>query len=79
VSKNNNVVPNPYKNVGVFNNHSGRECDPDDWTNYGITEQKLVIELFRQYGGKLGYYLANLKDKKDYYCTNRFINSFSIE
>jgi hypothetical protein len=56
------------RNVGIFYNHSGRECNLDDWTEYGITKQKLVIELFRQYGGKLGYYLANLKDKRYYYC-----------
>lgn len=53
----------------VFYNRSGRKYNPDDdWTKYNITKQKLVIELFRQFGGKLGYYLANLKDKKYYYC-----------
>ncbi len=53
----------------VFYNHKGRKYDPErDWVNYNITKQKLVIELFRQFGGKLGYYLANLKDKKYYYC-----------
>jgi hypothetical protein len=39
-----------------------------DWKKYGVNKQKLVVELFRQYGGKLGYYLANLRDKKYYYC-----------
>ncbi|MGL5875850.1 MAG: hypothetical protein ACRC2R_26415 [Xenococcaceae cyanobacterium] len=53
----------------VFYNHSGREYNfNEDWIKYGVTKQKLVIELFRQYGGKLGYYLANLRDKKYYYC-----------
>lgn len=28
----------------------------------------MEIELFRQYGGKLGYYLADLRNKKCDYC-----------
>lgn len=35
---------------------------------YGITEQQVVIELFRINGGNNGFYLANLRDKKYYYC-----------
>lgn len=35
---------------------------------FGLTEQQVVIELFRINGGKPGYYLANLRDKKYYYC-----------
>lgn len=35
---------------------------------FGLTEQKVVIELFRINGGSSGYYLANLKDRKYYYC-----------
>jgi hypothetical protein len=53
----------------VFYNPSDRPYDPElDWEAYGITKQKLVVELFRQYGGKIGYYLANIRDKKYYYC-----------
>lgn len=35
---------------------------------YGVTEQTVIINLFRINSGKSGYYLANLKDKKYYYC-----------
>ncbi|MBN3993818.1 MAG: hypothetical protein HWQ36_25885 [Nostoc sp. NMS2] len=35
---------------------------------YGITRQQIAIELFRINGGKAGYYLANLRRKKFYYC-----------
>lgn len=37
---------------------------------YGITEGQIVIELFRINGGKAGYYLANIRDKKYYYCVD---------
>ncbi len=35
---------------------------------HDLTKTSLVVELFRINGGKPGYYLANLKDKKYYYC-----------
>ena len=35
---------------------------------YGLTKEKIVIELFRIGAGKEGYYLVNLRDKKYYYC-----------
>lgn len=35
---------------------------------YGITKQQVAIELSRINGGKAGYYLANLRSKKYYYC-----------
>lgn len=35
---------------------------------FGISRVQIVIELFRINGGKPGYYLANLRDKKYYYC-----------
>ena len=35
---------------------------------FGTTNQKVAIELFRINGGKPGYYLANLRDQKYYYC-----------
>jgi hypothetical protein len=55
--------------IRLFYNHSGREYNFDDaWVRYGVNKKSLVIELFRQYGGKLGYYLVNLRDKKYYYC-----------
>ncbi len=46
-----------------------RQYNPSDaWIKHGITKQKLVVELFRKFHGKLGFYLVNLKDKKYYYC-----------
>lgn len=38
---------------------------------YGITEGQIVVELFRINAGKSGYYLANIQDKKYYYCVDR--------
>lgn len=35
---------------------------------FGTTKNKVVIELFRINGGKIGYYLVNLREKKYYYC-----------
>lgn len=35
---------------------------------FGLTEVEIIIELFRINGGKPGYYLANLRDRKYYYC-----------
>lgn len=35
---------------------------------YGLTEEQVIIELLGINGGKPGYYLANLRDKKYYYC-----------
>ena len=53
----------------IFYNHDDRTYNLDDiWADYGITKQKLIIELFREFEGKLGYYLADLKHKKYYYC-----------
>ncbi len=35
---------------------------------FDLTEQQTIAELFRINGGKSGYYLANLRDRKYYYC-----------
>lgn len=35
---------------------------------YGISKQQVAINLFRINGGKAGYYLADLRHKKYYYC-----------
>lgn len=40
----------------------------DVYACYGTTLKKVAIELFRLNGGQSGYYLANLRDKKYYYC-----------
>jgi len=41
---------------------------------YGSTETKIIVELFRINGGKSGYYLVNLRDKKYYYCGAKWEN-----
>lgn len=38
---------------------------------YGLTKQKIVLELYLINGGNSGYYLANLKERKYYYCGNQ--------
>ncbi len=35
---------------------------------FGLTDKQVVIELFRINGGRTGFYLANLRDRKYYYC-----------
>jgi hypothetical protein len=58
-----------YKPKVFYNPHDDYSHDFElDWKVYGVSKQKLVVELFCQFGGKLGYYLANLRDKKYYYC-----------
>lgn len=39
---------------------------------FGLTEEKIIIELFRINGGKPGYYLANLRDREYNYCGQNF-------
>jgi 3'-phosphoadenosine 5'-phosphosulfate sulfotransferase len=39
---------------------------------FGTTKKKVVIELFRINGGKVGYYLADLLNKQYYYCGNKW-------
>lgn len=40
----------------------------DQLHRFGLTMGKVAIELFRLNGGRAGYYLANLREKKYYYC-----------
>jgi hypothetical protein len=35
---------------------------------YNISKQQIVTELFRVNGGKAGFYLADLRHKRYYYC-----------
>ena len=35
---------------------------------FGTSMKKVAIELFRINGGKQGYYIANIYEKKYYYC-----------
>jgi len=58
-----------FKNGGVFYNRTGEHIPESDRERlFGITKNKIVIELFRINGGNAGYYLANLRDQKYYYC-----------
>lgn len=67
-----------FKRDKVFYSNRGR----DDSVNrlylenreeqYGLTKEKIVIELFRFFAGKVGYYLINMRDKKYYYCGLNF-------
>lgn len=47
-----------------------------DWQDfellYGISKQQMSLELFRINGGKAGYYLADLRHQKYYYCGLEF-------
>jgi len=55
----------------VFYNPDAIEAPlkPDEILNkFGLDMSKVAIELFRINGRRLGYYLANLRDKKYYYC-----------
>ena len=40
----------------------------DEFKAFGTSMKKVAIELFRINGGKQGYYIANILDKKYYYC-----------
>ena len=39
---------------------------------YGISKQQVAFELFHINAGKAGYYLADLRHKKYYYCGLEF-------
>ncbi len=54
---------------GVFYN----ECDValnlvNVEQEFGLTVEQVIIELFRINGGRSGFYLASLRDRKYYYC-----------
>ncbi len=56
---------------GVFYNHKNVPVSLDieeRCARFGLTPAAIMIEFFRLNGGKNGYYLANLKSQKYYYC-----------
>lgn len=58
-----------FKDGKVFYRELGnRSLIEEREREYGLSKEKIVIELFRINGGKAGYYLANLRDRKYYYC-----------
>jgi hypothetical protein len=54
-----------------LNSYPDLPLDQAEWnlkTMYDISDQEIYIELFRINGGRAGYYLANLWNRKYYYC-----------
>lgn len=73
------IYPSYYRIVRCENGRwfikGAKLCSPNhipigiqDAEKYEITSDELLISLFRINGGRSGYYLANLRDKKYYYC-----------
>ena len=59
----------------VFYNPNNKKTDLDSiLKRFGFTKLSILCELFKINGGNLGYYLANLRDKKYYYCGTEFID-----
>lgn len=57
------------RDVSVFYNNSGVPLNLSNIEQeFGLTPKEVIIELFRINGGKTGFYLANLRDRKYYYC-----------
>ena len=58
-----------FKYSEVFYRQGRLAVDREDYELlYGISKQQVAIELFRINAGKAGYYLADLRHKKYYYC-----------
>jgi len=61
-----------YEPTEIFYNPTGEPVNlVDIWLDYGKTEEKIKIELFRLKAGKLGFYLADLRNDRYYYCGDR--------
>ena len=53
----------------VFYNGTNQPLDLQNVEReFGLFDEQIVIELFRVNGGKPGFYLGNLRDRKFYYC-----------
>lgn len=35
---------------------------------YGLTSKEILVSLFRQYLGKIGFYIVNMRDREYHYC-----------
>ena len=55
-----------FLSVKPFYNPRGIPNDLEEY--YGLTKANVVVELFRVSNGKEGWYLANLRDRRYYYC-----------
>jgi hypothetical protein len=56
--------------INLFN-APNLSCE-DEFAAFDTSMKKVAIELFRINGGNQGYYIANLLDKKYYYCGNNW-------
>lgn len=57
------------REISAFYNDTGVPLDlANIEQTFGLTVEQVIIELFRINGGSSGYYLANLRDRKYYYC-----------
>ncbi|MBW4641295.1 MAG: hypothetical protein KME05_24385 [Gloeocapsa sp. UFS-A4-WI-NPMV-4B04] len=55
--------------VKTFYNATDRPLDLlNAEQQFGLTVEQVIVALFRINGGKTGFYLANLRDRKYYYC-----------
>ena len=52
----------------VFFNPLNLPTEGDIEFMFGTTKKKVVVEMFRINAGKPGYYLADLLERKYYYC-----------
>lgn len=58
-----------FKSGSIFYNKDNQPIPEHDRERlFGLTKNQIVTQLFRLQGGKAGYYLADLKAKKYYYC-----------
>ncbi|MBR8838611.1 MAG: hypothetical protein DSM106950_32580 [Stigonema ocellatum SAG 48.90 = DSM 106950] len=46
----------------------------DEFAAFDTSMKKVALELFRINGGKQGYYIANILDKKYYYCGTEWLD-----
>ncbi len=53
----------------VFYNSTNQPLELQDIEQqFGLTAEQVIIQLFRINAGRQGYYLANLREQKYYYC-----------
>ncbi|MDJ0723730.1 MAG: hypothetical protein QNJ38_01300 [Prochloraceae cyanobacterium] len=59
-----------FKEAGnILYNHYDRPVELSNIEEkFNLTKSKIVIELFRINGGRSGFYLVNMRDRKYYYC-----------
>ncbi|MBR8840127.1 MAG: hypothetical protein DSM106950_40585 [Stigonema ocellatum SAG 48.90 = DSM 106950] len=65
-----------FKEGESFVNWFNEPIEPqfDLFAAFDTSMKKVAIELFRINGGKQGYYIANILDKKYYYCGTEWLD-----